>query len=284
MARGAWLAVGLAIRPQGGQHALATGVAAVLAVLAAACQPAGGGGMSPGPAAIPVRVAAPTPRDPLPVPGVRSPDPGPVATPVVPTAPPATLVPTSAPTQPASQPAPWLAYGDSITHNAFMSLDGWAQAFAPGLAPDVRNAGIPGATSRTALLRLDEVLAANPSATAIGLAFGTNDAYSAVVPTEEFADRMRLLVERVQAAGRKPLLARIPWSPHAQMSVLTSYNSALANIEAEHGLPAGPELYTWFEAHPVELNADGVHPTEAGSASIRRLWGAALRVGFETGS
>ena len=177
----------------------------------------------------------------------------------------------------------WLAFGDSITASAFLGLGGWTQAFDPGPSPMVRNAGIPGATAHTALLRLAEVLAANPDAARVGLAFGTNDAYSAIVAPDLFAARMRAVVEQVEVAGRRPMLATIPWSPLAQMAILPAYNEALGAIAADHQLPPGPDLYAWFAAHPDELGADGIHPTAAGSASIRRLWGAALRVGFKTG-
>jgi len=48
-------------------------------------------------------------------------------------------------------------------------------------------------------------------------------------------------------------------------------------VTARNGLPSGPDLCTWFSAHPDELREDGVHPTDAGAQSINRLWYEALR-------
>jgi lysophospholipase L1-like esterase len=44
----------------------------------------------------------------------------------------------------------------------------------------------------------------------------------------------------------------------------------------------GPDLYSWFSAHPGEFGPDGVHPSEAGTRSINRLWYEALRPLYRT--
>ena len=234
-------------------------VAVVALMLAAGCL----GTPAPGP---PVVVRASV-AERLPAPGTAPP--------------PAVATPTAAwvPPAPSHAPLTWLAYGDSITFDAFSSLDGWAEAFPPGSAPAVRNAGVPGMSTHAGALRLDEVLADSPDARLVGLAFGTNDVYSGIVLPAAFRARLQDMAERVRAAGRTPMLARIPWSPLPQMTGTPAFNEAIAAIERKLDLTPGPDLYGWFEAHPDQVDANGVHMTPAGNAAIRRLWAEALKRG-----
>jgi lysophospholipase L1-like esterase len=48
-------------------------------------------------------------------------------------------------------------------------------------------------------------------------------------------------------------------------------------VTARNGLLPGPDLYAWFRSHRGELGQDGVHPNDAGTRSINRLWYEALR-------
>jgi lysophospholipase L1-like esterase len=223
---------------------------------------------------VPVAVRATMPA---PVPGVRTEAPAAGAP-----APARSEVGEPAPT-PTTTPAPagepWLVFGDSITHDAFGRLDGWAEAFTPDAAPAVRNAGVPGLTTLQGALRIEELLALHPDARRVGLAFGTNDAFSEIVPADAFAARLRDLVDRALAAGREVRVARIPWSPLPKMAIVRDYNRAIRALERELGLAPGPDLYGWFEDHPEQLEADGVHLRDDGDAAVRRLWAEALRAG-----
>lgn len=171
----------------------------------------------------------------------------------------------------------FLVYGDSIAANAFADLSDWQSRFAPATAPDVRNAGIPGATIAMAVLRLDDTLAASPDAQRVGVAFGTNDAYSGIVEPRVFAARLREVVTRLQAAGRTPILATIPWGRHAQLAGVPAFNDQIRALQSELSLTPGPDLYAWFATHQGEISTDGVHPTEAGSRSIRQQWAEVLK-------
>lgn len=255
---------------------LGTSLALGASVLAVACQ-------APATPSVPLAVRAShrapepgvllapgTPATLSPAPGSPSPAPAPEAAPASATSP-------SRPPAPSPVPAAWLAYGDSITFDAFRELDGWAEAFAPAAAPEVRNAGVPGMTSLAAQLRLDALLATHPAANPVGLAFGTNDVYAGIEPVEAFIARLREMALRVRAGGRTPMLARIPWSPLERMGALEAYNEAIAQLERELGLAPGPDLYAWFREHPEQLAADGIHPRDEGGAAIRRLWAQALQ-------
>lgn len=246
---------------------LGTAIAVGVSGLAVACQ-------APG---VPLRPVAVQASLPAPQPGVRTAEPARSVLPDEAPTPPASVAP-AAPTQaPAPAVATWLAYGDSLTYQAFQDLAGWDAAFAPGAAPAVRNAGVPGMSTHAAQLRLDAVLATYPDAAVVGLAFGTNDAYSGIVAPADVAARLREMAGRIRASGRTPVLARIPWGPHPQLAAVPAFNAAIADLERELALPPGPDLYAWFEAHPEEIGEDGVHLTAAGAASVRRLWAEALR-------
>src|SRR4051812_16688077 len=126
------------------------GIAALLAI---GCQPAGTPVV---PTSLGAPVAATTPE----------PQAGPTRTPVnMPTAPISTRT--------------WLAFGDSITQDAFAADVAWRGVLGTG-APAFVNEGVRGDTTVNALARVDAVLAAHPEATVVGVAFGTNDIYGRV--------------------------------------------------------------------------------------------------------
>ena len=41
------------------------------------------------------------------------------------------------------------------------------------------------------------------------------------------------------------------------------------------GIGPGPDLYSWFKAHPERLR-DGLHPDDAGTIELNRLWAEAV--------
>jgi lysophospholipase L1-like esterase len=171
----------------------------------------------------------------------------------------------------------WLILGDSITAQAFdpaaaSVFPDVVQHRAPGLRPLWTGGGTGGDTSAEGLLRLDAALEARPPRSYVGLAYGTNDATRGV-PVDVFKARMDAMVGRVLASGRTAMIARTPWSLNG---ALPEYVQALDAIAEARGLPPGPDLYGWFKGHPEELQADRVHPTAQGRASIQRLWGEAV--------
>ena len=86
------------------------------------------------------------------------------------------------------------------------------------------------------------------------------------------------MVDRITAAGRVPVIARIPYATKGPADAdVRSLNAVVDRVAARNGLIPGPDLYAWFKAHPNELGPDGVHPSDAGSRSINRLWYEALR-------
>jgi hypothetical protein len=89
---------------------------------------------------------------------------------------------------------------------------------------------------------------------------------------------MQALIDHIRAAGKEPVLARIPYTTApGKDAPIQELNAVIDRLTADNGLTPGPDLYSWFKAHPEELAPDGIHPEYVGSKSIARLWLAALR-------
>lgn len=170
----------------------------------------------------------------------------------------------------------WVFVGDSIT---VMSI--WP--------PNLRNLVIAGDASRNPIITnnaiggtgagswtdsnpdngdIDAIMAAS-DAEFIPLALGTNDQHM------YFEQEYEVLVQRVIAAGRTPVLPYIPWTNgwpvgHAENWINPAIERILArNPEALRG----PDLFAITVNRPDLFRAPGdVHPNEAGQAAIQQAW------------
>jgi lysophospholipase L1-like esterase len=175
----------------------------------------------------------------------------------------------------------WIFLGDSVTALAFDRAPERGPAFAalvhaarPATDPITLDAGVNGETSAAALAQLDQRLAWNPDFHFWVLGYGTNDVPSdpSGVAAAAFAGRMGRMAARIQGAGHVPVVVPIPYSRDPAHAAIPQYNAALLAMADSQGLLVGPDLYAYFAAHPEQLAPDGVHPTDAGSAAINRLW------------
>lgn len=171
----------------------------------------------------------------------------------------------------------WLIMGDSISAQAFDPsrpnvFGETVEAQLPGFRPLLVAGGTGGDSAETGRARLVQGLAFCPPGSYVGLAYGTNDATYGV-PVATFKLHMQGMIDAVSASGRHALLARTPWSLNGQ---LPSYVQAVDELRAANGLPAGPDLHSWFQSHPEQLRSDRVHPTPDGERTIQRLWGEAI--------
>jgi lysophospholipase L1-like esterase len=182
----------------------------------------------------------------------------------------------------------WFFLGDSITAAAFPknsnedNFDAQVQAGRPEFFPAYLNGGISGETAADALERLPRVLEATRDLHYLAIGYGTNDSWgNQSVTGVRFEQTMNELVDQALDAGLVPILARIPFANGANASgqdehaTIPDFNAVIDRITAERGLPCGPDLFAWFQAHPDELMNDGVHPTGNGSKSMNRLWAEA---------
>jgi len=170
----------------------------------------------------------------------------------------------------------WLFIGDSITALAFNLSTDFSDdihAARPGTYPVRLGIGVGGTNSETGLANLDAWLAAYPDIHNWVVSYGTNDMGGGdPVYAPAYHDRMRTLVTRLQQAGKRVFVPRIPygtWDPAG--AVIPVYNAEVDRVVEETGAIAGPDLYAYFRAHPDQL-ADDIHPGAAGARAMNQLW------------
>lgn len=171
----------------------------------------------------------------------------------------------------------WVFLGDSIGAGVFDRAPQHRPAFPdavsrahPGYQPAMIDAGFCRARTWEVAERIDEVLALNPDARVFAIVLGANDG-----DLPRFRAGLDRIVERVQAAGRIAVVARIPFQTRYGHDWVAEKNEVLDAVVAARGLVPGPDLYAWFRAHPERL-ADGLHPDAPGSVEMNRLWAEAV--------
>jgi lysophospholipase L1-like esterase len=171
----------------------------------------------------------------------------------------------------------WLFLGDSIAAGVFDRAEPRRPSFAdaiarrhPGYRPSMIDAGLVRARAGDLLARIDELLALAPDARVVAIGIGSNDG-----DLEAFRRDLARLVARIRAGGRIPVVARIPFRTGDTSGWTGQKNAALDAVVREAGLLPGPDLYSWFEAHPERL-ADGLHPDDRGAVDASRLWAEAV--------
>jgi hypothetical protein len=174
--------------------------------------------------------------------------------------------------------------GDSITAESFTRCPAIQPSFAalvhqaiPSRFPAMIDGGVGSVNSGYGVSVIDDWLAINPDFHVWAIGYGTNDAWQKVAPST-FDMNLQTIVDHIKAAGRVPILARIPFASRGPDDAdVQALNTVIDRVGSRNGLLPGPDLYSWFKAHPGELSSDGVHPSDAGARSINRLWYEALR-------
>jgi lysophospholipase L1-like esterase len=174
----------------------------------------------------------------------------------------------------------WLFVGDSITANGMShsEISGLAgDSFGnqvekiSGRVPVQENAGMPGWLSGDAKAHLPIWLATFPGRY-VTLNFGTND--GAGVDPQVFYANMSSLAEQTIARGKVPVVPLIPWASRPDLlKSIPALNAEIRRLLASQRCAiAGPDLYAYFKTHPELISNDGVHPSDAGYAELRKLW------------
>jgi len=104
---------------------------------------------------------------------------------------------------------------------------------------------------------------------------GTNDAWGGTNGNVAvFRSNLQRVIDSCKAHGIQPIIARVLATNESAVDwqVHPDFLNAVDNLTAHNNLIPGPDLYTWFLAHPGDLNSDGVHPNSYGAASFQRLW------------
>ena len=112
--------------------------------------------------------------------------------------------------------------GDSITAAAFTRCPANQPSFAalvhlatPTRFPAMIDGGVGGVNSSYGVSVIRDWLALNPDFHVWAIGYGTNDAWQKVPPANSSAN-LQTLVDRIKAAGRVPVIARIPFATKGQ--------------------------------------------------------------------
>lgn len=173
-------------------------------------------------------------------------------------------------------------FGDSLmgggpdTINSLVRLGTWITLSAGGRLRVIQNSGIPGNTTAQMLARIEpDVLALNPSVCIV--MGGTNDVAQSV-PLATYIDNMTEIMDRLQAAGIRPVVLTIP--PRAlSRSLISQYNAWLTAWCAGRGIPIIDTFTPAFDPATGGIistfDSDGTHFNQSGYRMLgQKVWDA----------
>ena len=177
----------------------------------------------------------------------------------------------------------WFFMGDSISAFAydranqpsFAALVDTATAHA--YFPAMINGGIGGELTSSGLARLDEALALNPDVRFFAITYGTNDSWGNKTDTTAFRSNLQMMIDKIKAAGRTPVLTHVPFSDDNNHNTLGVFNAVIDDLTRTNQLQVGPDFTTYFMMHTDQLNDDKVHPAPAGRQAMNQLWADAMK-------
>lgn len=176
-----------------------------------------------------------------------------------------------------------IAYGDSITFGRGSSTGGYppkldALLENAGISSSVYNRGVPGEDTSQGLARLSGVINSRP-ADYILIMEGTNDIWIGLsVQTTVF--NLGAMVDRSRASGLVPIVANLTPDTNANAAfknISTTYNPAIRSMASQRGVRFA-DMYAAVASNWGALNADNLHPNDAGYQIIARTWFNALNL------
>lgn len=180
----------------------------------------------------------------------------------------------------------WLFLGDSITAGGMNNCYG--TGFATHINqidsryfPVQENGGIGGIRSIDGKENIDRWLSVS-HAKYVSLAYGTNDCWGNPNATEEYYNNTKYMIDAILAAGKIPVLPKIPASTNKDVKDnVPLYNAVIDKLYEEYGdkLVKGPDFGEFLLSSPDYLSGDGVHPSDTGYAAMREEW---ARLMYET--
>ena len=173
----------------------------------------------------------------------------------------------------------WIFFGDSITAGGMNNCYGTGFAtfinrLDDRFFPIQENGGIGGIKSIDGKEHIDEWLAISP-AKFVSIAYGTNDAWGNPNATEEYYNNTKYMIDAILAAGKVPVLPKIPGSTNKDVGDnVPLYNAKIDQLYEEYGsrIVKGPDFGEFFIDNPDLLSQDGVHPSSEGYEEMRRVW------------
>jgi len=125
----------------------------------------------------------------------------------------------------------------------------------------VINEGISGETSAQGLNRIAAVISLKPEIVIVE--FGANDGLRGI-PVATMASNLEEIVNRLQSAGIKVILAGMEVPPNYGPEYTRSFREAFRNISESSRIPLIPFFLDGVGGHPELNQEDGIHPTAEG--------------------
>lgn len=193
----------------------------------------------------------------------------------------------------------WMFLGDSITNRATKRGSQSGVGQQPSFQADILSSrgqfphqvGLGFVGQGVAFLdsNVNAYLTAFPDVKFVAVAIGTNDTAAGSGGLSSFTASLQSVVNKIKAAGRTPVIARIPWTsdtsfagPGGFGSDFTAlYNGAIDTLVTSNGLTPGPDLYTYSHTNAAVWfsttdGGDPVHPGEEGCRRWNLLWSQAV--------
>jgi hypothetical protein len=190
----------------------------------------------------------------------------------------------------------WIFLGDSITsialdHDPLIS-DGGTGTFSQlinaqnsNYFPVEQNGGIGGWATPDPLVGSPTYFSTWLSlfpGNFVALDYGTNDANNNNTtggnpdPTavNTFYTNMTTMVQAIIAAGKTPVIPKIPWGNTANIQANgPAMNAKIDQLYTDFPeIVPGPDLWTYFLNHQSEISGDNVHPNNTGFVGMRQQW------------
>lgn len=180
----------------------------------------------------------------------------------------------------------WLFLGDSITQrgldhddiNLGPILAAQINTLVPTNLPTTENGGVGGYSAADAASNIATWLSITP-AHYIALNYGTNDANSGGVLVTNFQANMTTCINAIIAAGKIPVVPKIPWGNTAGLLAnVPTLNAVIDTLYTTYpSIVHGPDLYAYFNANQSLISGDGIHPIDPdGYTAYRQQWASAL--------
>ena len=178
---------------------------------------------------------------------------------------------------PASEPPVLLVLGDSLSAGYGMDREkSWVSLLETrlnerGYNYRVLNSSISGDTSQGGVTRLPRLLERyQPKIVIIEL--GANDGLRGIDPAVTRAN-LSDMIARSQASGARVLLAGIRLPPNYGSAYLQQFESMYADLASEYQALLVPFFMDGVAMEPEFLQADNIHPNEAGQpVLLENVW------------
>jgi len=171
-----------------------------------------------------------------------------------------------------------LVFGDSISAGYGLPRveQGWvallqARLKDQGYGYQVVNASVSGETTEGGLARLPRALNLHHPAIVV-LELGGNDGLRAL-PAAQMRDNLSRMTELAQAAGAKVALFGMRMPPNYGPQYAAQFAQAYSDVARDKKLPFVPFVLVGIALSPGLMQADGIHPNEAGQPQLlNNVW------------